>query len=243
MAQLYGKKTSDGLPKALECTDEGLLKVDTELTATIDPTGLATQTTLAAVLAKLSADPATQTTLAAVLAKLIAAPSTEAKQDALAAIVGEVQASPTANTLLDRLKTLATLLADPASQTTLAAILAKIIAAPATEAKQDTGNASLSSIDVKLPAKGGSVPVSGQKTVTTAGTAVAVGGDVDSRDLVVIADPDNSGDIYVGDSSVDAATGVKLPPGGILPCGNVNLAEIYIDADNDGEGISYYYTT
>ena len=47
MAQLYGKKTSDGLPKALECTDEGLLKVDTELTATIDPTGLASETTLA----------------------------------------------------------------------------------------------------------------------------------------------------------------------------------------------------
>lgn len=47
MAQLYGKKTSDGLPKALECTDDGQLKVDTELTATIDPTGLATETTLA----------------------------------------------------------------------------------------------------------------------------------------------------------------------------------------------------
>ena len=46
MAQLYGKKTSDGLPKALECTDEGLLKVDTELTATIDPAGLATELTL-----------------------------------------------------------------------------------------------------------------------------------------------------------------------------------------------------
>jgi len=46
MAQLYAKKTSDGLPKALECTDEGLLKVDTELTATIDPTGLATEVTL-----------------------------------------------------------------------------------------------------------------------------------------------------------------------------------------------------
>ena len=109
------------------------------------------------------------------------------------------------------------------------------------DTKQDTGNASLSSIDVKLPAKGGSVPVSGQKTVTTAGTAVAVGGDVDSRDLVVIADPDNAGDIYVGPSTVDS-TGCKLPAGGILPCGNVNLAEIYIDADNNGEGISYYYT-
>ena len=46
MPQLYGKKTSDGKPKALECTDEGLLKVDTELTASIDPTGLATEATL-----------------------------------------------------------------------------------------------------------------------------------------------------------------------------------------------------
>ena len=45
MAQLYGKKTSDGLPKALECTDDGMLKVDTELTATIDPTGLASEAT------------------------------------------------------------------------------------------------------------------------------------------------------------------------------------------------------
>lgn len=53
----------------------------------------ATQTTLAAVLAKLSADPATQTTLAAILAKQIAAPATEAKQDA-------------ANTKLDTLATL-----------------------------------------------------------------------------------------------------------------------------------------
>lgn len=42
-----------------------------------------TQTTSAAILAKLSADPATQTTLAAILAKIIAAPATEAKQDTL----------------------------------------------------------------------------------------------------------------------------------------------------------------
>ncbi len=40
------------------------------------------------------------------------------------------------------------------------AILAKIIAAPATEAKQDAGNVSLASIDVKFPAQsGGKVPV------------------------------------------------------------------------------------
>lgn len=51
-------------------------------------------------------DFATQTTLAAILAKIITAPSTEAKQDALNALIGEVQASPTANTLLARLKSL-----------------------------------------------------------------------------------------------------------------------------------------
>lgn len=75
----------------------------------------ATETTIAAVLTKLSADPATQTTLAAVLAKIIAAPATEAKQDsqitqetATNTRLGEVQASPTANTVLDRLKALLT---------------------------------------------------------------------------------------------------------------------------------------
>lgn len=62
---------------------------------------MATQTTLAAVLAKLSADPATQTTLAALAAEDFATQTT------LAAV-------------------LAKLSADPATQTTLAAILAAI---------------------------------------------------------------------------------------------------------------------
>ena len=57
------------------------------------------------VIAKLSDDPATQTTLAAILAKMISAPA------ALEALIGEVQASPTENTVLDRLKDLNTSLA------------------------------------------------------------------------------------------------------------------------------------
>ena len=73
------------------------------------PTSDATsQAKLAEILAKISADPATQTTLAAILNKIIAAPATEAKQTALNALVGEVQASPTPNTLLARLKNLET---------------------------------------------------------------------------------------------------------------------------------------
>lgn len=45
---------------------------------------------------------------------------------------------------------LAKIIAAPATQTTLADVLAKIIAAPATEGKQDTGNTSLAAILAKI---------------------------------------------------------------------------------------------
>lgn len=93
----------------------------------------------------------------------------------------------------------------------------------------------------KLSGPGEDSARSGQNTVAVAGTAEALGADVDARDLVIIADPDNAGNIYVGNSSVNNSTGAKLPPGGVLPCGNVNLSAIYIDSDYNLEGISYYY--
>ena len=58
---------------------------------TLINTDFATQTTLAAVLAKITADPATQTTLAAVLAKLSADPAT---QTTAAAILAKISADP-----------------------------------------------------------------------------------------------------------------------------------------------------
>ena len=90
------------------------------LLESLDDKDFATQTTLAAILAKIIAAPATEakqdtiighvdgveSALASILAKLIAAPATEAKQTALAELNGEAQASPTANTLLARLKSL-----------------------------------------------------------------------------------------------------------------------------------------
>ena len=108
----------------------------------------------------------------------------------------------------------------------------------------DTNTQYLRSLDDKTPSQiaGGEMPVSGQKVVPVAGTQVAIGGDVDVRGLIVIADPDNGGNIYVGPATVNSSTGLKLPPGGILPCGNVNLSEIFIDSDVSGEGVSYYYT-
>ncbi len=123
-------------------------------------------------------DFATQTTLAAILAKIIAAPATEAKQDTIIGYVDGVEstlatlltksgfdakADITLSALRDAIRgasnktltDLATALAplstaakqdallakDFATQTTLAAILEKIIAAPATEAKQTALNA------------------------------------------------------------------------------------------------------
>lgn len=59
--------------------------------AIVLPTGAATDAGLAAILAKLSADPATQTTLAAVLAKLSNDPATNA---GLAAIFDKLPAAP-----------------------------------------------------------------------------------------------------------------------------------------------------
>jgi hypothetical protein len=81
-----------------------------------------TNTALTDILAKLLTAPATEAkqdtgngALANILAKLIAAPATEAKQDAsitqetaINTILGTVTASPTANTLADRLKQLLT---------------------------------------------------------------------------------------------------------------------------------------
>ena len=62
--------------------------------------------------------------------------------------------------------------ADPATQTTLAALLAKVIAAPATSAKQDTGNSSLSTIAGAITAcNTGAVTVASSALPTGAATA------------------------------------------------------------------------
>ena len=88
----------------------GASKVDVEASAL--PAGAATEAKQDSTISELQnlqgKDFATQTTLAAILSKIISAPATEAKQNALNALIGEVQANPTANTLLARIKNLET---------------------------------------------------------------------------------------------------------------------------------------
>lgn len=82
---------------------------------------------------------ATQTTLAALLAKVLTAPSTEAKQDAMITLLTAIASSESAiagkdfATQASLAAVLAKLSADPATQTTLAAVLAKLSSDPATQ--------------------------------------------------------------------------------------------------------------
>lgn len=114
---------------------------------------------------------------------------------------------------------LAKLTADPATQTTLAAILAKIIAAPATEARQTTANTALG-------APADAAVVSGSASIIAAlkGLGVAVGGAAvtpsDSADLSTMARS-----LYVGTTGdlklklVDGSivSFVAIPAGTVLP--------------------------
>jgi len=75
----------DGLEALAAITNGGNAAILAKLSG--DP---ASQTTLAAILAKLPATPATEATVAALLAKVIAAPATEAKQDAAIASINKV---------------------------------------------------------------------------------------------------------------------------------------------------------
>lgn len=185
---------------------------------------------------------ASQTTLAALLAKVIAAPSTEAKQDAIVALL-TIQAG-----YLDGVETALGLLG---SQTTLAAVLAKLTADPAT---QTTLAAVLSALGSPMQSSGGSVGhnvtglTDGRKVVASAGTAVALAASTAAKAVEIIAETDNTGYIVVGASTVVAALatrrGKPLAAGestGPIPCDN--LAYHFIDATVTGDGVTFLYWT
>lgn len=107
------------------------ITVDGSITANLGTiAGVATETTLSSLLTELQlkADLTETQPVSVASLPLPSGAATEAKQD-------------TGNSSLATIAGL-----DFATQTTLAAILAKILIAPSTEAKQDTGNASLTTI-------------------------------------------------------------------------------------------------
>lgn len=79
-----------------------------------------------------------------------------------------------------------------------------------------------------------------QKTVTTAGTAESL---ASSTPLIigvtVKALSSNTGNVYVGSSSVDSSDGYILGPGEQQFVPINNLATVFIDVDTNGEGVSF----
>ena len=81
---------------------------------------------------------------------------------------------------------------------------------------------------------------SGQKNVTTAGTRVALASTQTLVSGVTIkAKIGNTGSIYVGGSGVTSSNGYILAAGDTVFVEVSDLATVYFDSQNNGEGVSY----
>ncbi len=93
--------------------------------------------------------------------------------------------------------------------------------------------------------------VSSTKDVTTAGTEVRLKASRTTVSSVLIqAKGTNTGNIYVGDSTVSSTTGIKLTAGQTLPISTdhkemlgqiLDLNTIWIDSSVNGEGVILLY--
>lgn len=88
-------------------------------------------------------------------------------------------------------------------------------------------------------------PVTGQKTVTTAGTRVQLTTtNTGTHTVVIRALLGNTAGakIYVGGSNVSSSNGLELGPGDAVTIVTGNLANIYLDASTNTQSVSYLYT-
>jgi hypothetical protein len=87
------------------------------------------------------------------------------------------------------------------------------------------------------------VLTSGEKTVTTSGTALALAAANRVKSVVIIAKTGNVGQVYVGGSDVATTTNDGLDAGETLSIeavGWLDLADIFLDVDTNGEGVDFY---
>jgi len=79
------------------------------------------------------------------------------------------------------------------------------------------------------------------KTVTTAGTQVALAASTSCSRVIITALVTNTGVIWVGGSDVAAGVGKPLVPLQDIEIRVDNLADIWIDSTVNGEGVSFLY--
>jgi len=85
---------------------------------------------------------------------------------------------------------------------------------------------------------------SGKKIISTAGTReTLVSSSTPCKEVLIMALPGNTGEIWVGDSNVSAANkiGIVLYKNDAVSIQIDNLQKIYLDATVNGEGVSYIY--
>jgi hypothetical protein len=84
-----------------------------------------------------------------------------------------------------------------------------------------------------------------RKTVTTAGTRVALASSTACKQVIITAETDNTGNITVGGSTVVAALatrrGIPLAAGDSVALEIDNLADVYIDSTVNGDGVTFAY--
>lgn len=84
--------------------------------------------------------------------------------------------------------------------------------------------------------------ISGQKTVTTAGTAVALGSLLINGPILVKALDTNTGVVAVGNDGADDVTvsnGLRLLKGESVELAVNKLSEVWLDSAVNGEGVSW----
>ena len=83
-----------------------------------------------------------------------------------------------------------------------------------------------------------------EKTVTAAGTAEALSAATQRvSSLTVVAKTGNTGQVYIGGSDVASTTNDGLAPGDALEISAeswLDLNDVYIDVDTNGEGVDFY---
>lgn len=85
--------------------------------------------------------------------------------------------------------------------------------------------------------------LSGEKIVTTGGTAVALSASKRVHSVTIRAKAGNTGQIYVGGSDVDDTVNDGLDASESITFDSVgwmDLADIFVDADTNGEGVDFY---
>jgi hypothetical protein len=85
--------------------------------------------------------------------------------------------------------------------------------------------------------------ISGQKTVTTAGTAEALGSQSIQGPLMVKALIANTNNVYIGNDGADditSANGLELAGGDAVIFDWISdLGVLWLDVDTDGEGVAW----